>query len=68
MPKNCNQCKHLEFHDDDTDGMPGPNSGFSCEKRIGGGDEKADAVLLRNLESDAYLARGKRCFEPKKEG
>jgi len=61
---NCTRCKHLEWHDDDTDGMLGSNSGYSCEKRIGAG-EKADAVLLKKLESDAYLARPKRCFEAK---
>jgi|GEM_PF-2188360 len=68
MSKNCTTCKHLEWHDDDTDGHPGPNSGYSCEKRIGGGDDRADAILLRNLESDTYLARGKRCAEPKIKG
>ena len=64
MPNNCKFCKHLEFHDDDTDGMMGPNSGYTCEKRIGVSD-KADCVLLKKMESDAYLMRSKRCFEAK---
>lgn len=65
MAKNCKTCKHLAWHDADTDGMFGPNSGYSCEKRIGGGYDRADTILLAKLESETYLNRGKRCHEPK---
>ena len=60
--KNCHTCKWLEWVDDDsTDGWPG-NSGWICQKRDGGGENKA---VLRQLGDDVYRNRYKRCFEPK---
>lgn len=65
MGKNCGTCKHLEWHDDaDSDGNTGPASGFGCGKRDPG-SEKAERLLLQNLQRTEYRERYKTCFEPK---
>jgi hypothetical protein len=62
MAKNCHTCQHLEWVDDDsTDGWPG-DDGWICPKRDDGGQ---NAAVLKQLKSDAYRARYKRCFEQK---
>lgn len=62
MPKNCHSCKHLEWVDGDTDST----TGWDCNKRHPCPmDEKKEAALLAQLDSDDYRSRYKRCFEPK---
>ena len=62
MAKNCNTCKHLAFHWDDTDGFHGPNSGYGCDKRDPS-TPAAEKILIANLARDEYRNRYKRCFE-----
>ena len=64
MKKNCHSCRHLAWHDDDTDGFSGSNSGYGCDKRDPGG-AAAEAVMHANLAHEGYRNRYKRCFEPK---
>lgn len=59
--KNCHACKHLEWADDDSTDVHAGNSGWCCNKRDDGG---ANIGLLRQLETDAYRNRSKRCFDP----
>lgn len=57
--KGCHECKHLSYWC----GEPGEQNGFMCEKR----DPKTaaeESKFLRNLDTDAYRNRYKRCFEP----
>jgi len=61
--KNCNTCKHLEWHDDDTDGFCGPNSGYACGKRAVDDSVKAERQLLAKLAQPEYRDRYKCCFE-----
>lgn len=61
MPKNCHNCERLEWVDGDSDST----SGWDCMKRhTCPMDEKKEAALLAQLDSDAYRNRHKRCFEP----
>lgn len=64
MAKNCHTCKHLEWHDDDTDGFLGPNSGYGCGKRDPG-TPAVECTMLANLAREDYRNRYKRCFEPR---
>jgi hypothetical protein len=60
MAKNCHTCDHLSYFCGDY----GEQSGYSCEKR----DPKTvaeESKLLKNLDSEEYSNRYKRCFESK---
>ena len=60
MKNNCHNCKHLERIDADV----GCGSGFTCNKRLTGGESvDFESWLLTKLEKDEYLNKSKRCCE-----
>ena len=58
--KGCNQCKHLEWVDGDTDST----TGYTCNKRQEEMYRKGvEHILLRDLDNEKYRKKYKRCFE-----
>jgi hypothetical protein len=66
MKKNCLNCNHLSYEEDqDSDGHI-IGGGYSCEKRIEKEYEKgAEEKLWANLSRKAYLEKGKSCCDIK---
>ena len=59
MKKNCYNCAHLEWEHGDIDST----EGYICDKKdLYGKDERR---MLRNMEREEYLQKGKVCFEMK---
>jgi hypothetical protein len=61
MAKNCHTCEHFDYESGDEYGM---GAGFVCEKR----DPTTEAgqnQLIKNMQSEKYQVRYKRCFEQK---
>ncbi|MCP4440203.1 MAG: hypothetical protein GY810_14765 [Aureispira sp.] len=64
LKSNCENCKHLEWHDSDC--YTGFGSGFTCIKREDDMYKKGkEDELLGNLMKDSYRNHPKRCFEAK---
>lgn len=61
--KNCHGCRHLKYDDDgDSDGHIGPDTGFSCAKRVAASVQSQRSMLLK-LQDVTYRMRAKRCHE-----